>query len=264
MTSINLPKKPLVEALLELRWAVGMIPETGQLQAIPQNFVGDPNYKLALGRFSAAVEGRLPFFEQLPAASVPDELAPNVVQYRFRAGDNRWPLAQLGPGILTFNDTDSYVWADFCEAAKTTVGALRSSYPKNASPVFNRVVLKYIDAVPFDYFNESVFGFMAKLKVDARLHSELLTPLGVGENPSSLLWRAGFHTTQPVGELQIQIATAVKGEERAVMWETTISSSDEHAPNTDDALSDWLEAAHTTSSAIFLKMTSGELYESFF
>jgi len=252
-----------VEALLELRWAVGALPQTSQPQRVPPNFVVDPNYKLALGRFSAAIEAQLPHFEQLPSASMPDELASNVVQYRIRAGENQWPLAQIGPGILTFNDTDSYVWSEFCNGAKAAVSALRSSYPASARPVFNRAVLKYIDAVPFDYFENSIFDFASKLKVDARLHTDFLSPLGVDANPNSLIWRTGFRSTNPAGELQIQIATAVKGDERSVMWETTIASSDQDAPSTDVALADWLEAAHSTSSAIFRKMTDGELYESF-
>ncbi len=263
MTSIALPKKPLVEALLEIRWAVGSLPEGVGPQRLPPNFVVDPNFKLALGRFSAAIEGQLPYFEQLPTASIPDEFASNMVQYRFRAGENKWPLAQVGPGIFTFNDTESYVWSEFCQRAMSAVHALRGSYPAGATPIFNQAVLKYIDAVPFDYFKESIFAFMAKLKVGASLNADLLAPLGVDENPSSLLWRAGFRSTHPAGELQIQIATAVKGDERAVTWETTIASSGQEAPKSDEDLTHWLEAAHATSSAIFLRMTEGELYESF-
>jgi uncharacterized protein (TIGR04255 family) len=264
MQSRNLPNKPLVEAILEMRWQLAPAPGQGFAQHGPPGLTLDPNYKLALGRFAAYVEDEFPHYEQLPSASIPDEMASNVVQHRFRVGPDSWPLAQLGPGILTFNDTDGYDWPVFRDKAKSVVAALGRSYPQNGKPMFNRAVLKYIDAAPFDYFKHSVFDFFGKLKINSGLAVDFLTPLGVEPSPNSMLWRASFRSSNPAAVLSIQISTALKGTERAVVWETTISSADNEVPTTDEAFATWLEAAHTTTSDVFLKMTEGELYHGFF
>lgn len=247
-----------------MRWQHSPIPRQGFAQNGPPGLVLDPNYKLALGRFAVTIEREFPHYEQLPSASIPDVMASNIVQHRFRVGPDSWPLAQLGPGILTFNDTDGYDWPVFREKAKSVVAALGSSYPPDGKPKYNRAVLKYIDAAPFDYFTHSVFDFFGKLKINSGLSMDFLTPLGVEPSPTSMLWRASFRSKDPAAVLGIQISTALKGTERAIVWETTISSEGTEVPATDEAFADWLEAAHRATSDVFLKMTEGELYNGFF
>ncbi|QSR84676.1 TIGR04255 family protein [Methylacidimicrobium sp. B4] len=81
----ELKNKPLVEVILELRW---ILPAAGM--------GGDPDYHLLLGRFSERVESAYPFHEMLPTAQIPDAMAIQVVQHRFRTGKDRWPLVQMG------------------------------------------------------------------------------------------------------------------------------------------------------------------------
>jgi uncharacterized protein (TIGR04255 family) len=263
MQSRNLSNKPLVEAILEMRWLLFPAAGQGVSENAPPGLAVDPNYRLALGRFAASVEGDFPHHEQLLSASIPDEIASNMVQHRFRAGPDSWPLAQLGPGILTFNDTDGYDWPVFRDKAKSVVAALNRSYPSNGKPVFNRAALKYIDAVPFDYLKHSAFDFFGKLKIRTGLTVDFLTPLGVEPSPGSMLWRASFRSKNPAAALSIQISTALKEKERSIVWETTISSADNEVPTTDHSFAAWLEAAHKTTSDVFLKMTEGELYNGF-
>src|SRR5947209_1729030 len=117
----TLVKKPLVEAILEVRWAL----ETKQ----PGTQI-DPQYKLLLGRFQERVRDRYPEYEQLPAAALPDELIPYNVQHRFRRNANGWPLVQLGPGLLTVNETETYDWTTFRPLTLEAFQKLFEAYPQ--------------------------------------------------------------------------------------------------------------------------------------
>ena len=65
MVNKELKNKPLIEAIVEIRWVLEK-PNTG--------ITNDPHYKLLLGRFFDRVSKKYPEHEQLPTASIPDEL----------------------------------------------------------------------------------------------------------------------------------------------------------------------------------------------
>jgi uncharacterized protein (TIGR04255 family) len=104
MPSKILKNKPLVEAIIEVRW---------QLKSPNPGIQIDPHYKILLGRLYDKVVQKYPEHEQLPTASMPDEVTGQMVHHRFRNGGNDWPLLQVGPGIFTLNDTHKYTWEDF-------------------------------------------------------------------------------------------------------------------------------------------------------
>jgi len=104
MGEIILSKKPLVEAIFELRW---------KLQEPTPGIKIDPNYKLLVGGIYDKIRQSYPFYEQLPTSALPDEIAAYVVQHRFRKATDGWPLVQIGPGVITVNDTEGYTWDDF-------------------------------------------------------------------------------------------------------------------------------------------------------
>ena len=87
-----LKNKPLIEAILEVRWNLepGPAPGTGR----------DPHYKFLLGKLFETVKTRFPHHEELPAASIPEELTPYAVHHRFRESANGWPLIQVAQGFL--------------------------------------------------------------------------------------------------------------------------------------------------------------------
>lgn len=91
MPSKVLKNKPLVEAILEVKWALTSPTPGVQI---------DPHYKILLGRLYDKVCEQYPEHEQLPTATVPDEIVGHTVQHRFRYAPNDWPLIQVGPGIF--------------------------------------------------------------------------------------------------------------------------------------------------------------------
>ena len=120
MTKKILENKPLVEAIFELKW---------NLQESESGTRTDPHYKLLVGRIYEKIKDEYPFHEQLPTATMPDELVGYVIQHRFRKNENEWPLIQIGPGIITLNDTKGYTWDNFKEKSICMLNTLFETYP---------------------------------------------------------------------------------------------------------------------------------------
>ena len=120
MDRVILTNKPLVEAIFELRW---------ELQEVSPGFKTDPHYPILIGGIYGKAKSQYGFHEKLPTATMPDEIAGYIVQHRFRKGENSWPLIQIGPGIITLNDTEGYVWEDFEKRIPAVVDMLFDTYP---------------------------------------------------------------------------------------------------------------------------------------
>jgi len=112
--------KPLVEAIFKLKRDLR--------ESVSGRWV-DPYYKLLIGRIYERIKDEYPFHEQLPTATMPDELAAYMVQHRFRKNENGRHLIQVGPGIITFNDTEGYTWENFKESSIYVLNTLFETYP---------------------------------------------------------------------------------------------------------------------------------------
>ena len=251
----DLKHKPLVEAILEIRW---------RLTNHANGAGTDPHYKLLLGRLFDRLLDQYPEHEALPAASIPDELVGHVVQHRFRAAPDQWPLVQLGPGILTVNETDKYVWSDFEPRLIAAVKELYAAHPKASDLTVQSLVLRYIDAVEFDYGTDDAFDFLRdKLKVQLGLPLGLFDGTPVGRIPQSSSWQASFRCNKPPGRVHLSFATGRKADRPAVLWETTVQSAEEDVPRLPDEFPSWLDAAHAITSDWFFKLIEGELERRF-
>lgn len=164
MSRRELPNKPLVEAILELQWAL----ESGTQPEVKR----DPYYKFLLGSLLQSVSSEYPHHEELPTASVPDELTPHIVHHRFRVSPNGWPLLQVGPGVFTVNDTVNYRWTDFEKRINNAVPKLVSAYPRPDSLKFEVVMPRYINAISLDVVDVNVLEFLnAKMKTSRKTGS---------------------------------------------------------------------------------------------
>ena len=117
----DLKNKPLVEAILEVKW--------GSVQRATGVGI-HPHYKLLLGRLYERAREDYREHEELPSAEIPDEISGHMVKHRFRRTKDGWPLIQVGPGILTVNDTSEYTWTDFRMRSIAAVSKLFESHPK--------------------------------------------------------------------------------------------------------------------------------------
>ena len=251
----ELKYKPLVEAILEVRW---------MLQGTPPGPQVDPHYKLLLGRLFDRMITDYPEHEQLPAANIPDELVGHVVQHRFRVAANSWPLVQIGPGVFTVNSTADYKWLDFRPRVLSATAKLYDAHPKVGDLKITNLILRYIDAVDFDYVGDNVFGFLRdKLKMNISLPESLFISTGGQNKPNKLVCQYSFKCEKPQGLINIRFATGQKSHTPAVVWETAVETTGEDLPEMPKAFEGWLDAAHKITSDWFFKMIEGELERRF-
>ena len=251
----ELKNKPLVEAILEVRWGL-----QGNAHG-PQN---DPNYKILLGRLFDRVSQDYPTHEALPTSQIPEEIVANVVHHRFRVAPDAWPVIQVGPGIFTLNAASDYKWEDFLPRAVTAVKRFYEAYPRIDDLKIVHLALRYIDAVDFDCSTDSALVFLQdRLKVGVTLPESLFHNTGVENEPRSFVSQYAFKCEAPRGLISIRFADGLKNNQPVLLWETTVESTGDDVPKMPDSFEVWLEAAHKITGDWFFKMIEGELERRF-
>ncbi|KUK55979.1 MAG: Uncharacterized protein XD79_0365 [Atribacteria bacterium 34_128] len=256
MGSKILKNKPLVEAIFEVRW---------ELQEPAPGMKIDPHYKILIGRIYDRVRDEYPFYEQLPTATMPDEIAGYVVQHRFRKDRDKWPLIQIGPGIITLNDTEGYVWEDFEKRIHRMLDILFETYPDAENNLrINWLLLRYIDAINFNYEEEHIFSFLGKnLKVNIDVYEKLFEGTEVSNLPLGFDLRFSFPATKPKGAAHLRFVRGKKKDVDALIWETQVQSVSDDALKHKDQIINWVVEAHKLTDDWFFKMIEGELLRRF-
>ncbi|HOJ93506.1 MAG TPA: TIGR04255 family protein [Dictyoglomaceae bacterium] len=251
-----LKNKPLMEAIFEMQW---------KLQGPDSEMGIDPYYKILIGRIYDRVKDEYPFYEPLQTVDIPDEIARYIVQYRFRKGENKWPLIQIGPGVITLNDTEEYVWEDFEERIHRIVNVLFEVYPDAENNLrINHLLLRYIDAIEFNYEEDNIFSFLKKnLKVNIELYEELFEGTEIENLPSNFDLRFSFPAIKPKGTAHLRFVRGKKKSADALIWETMVQSVDEDVPKDKDQIIEWGVEAHQLTDNLFFKMIEGELLRRF-
>lgn len=251
-----LKKKPLVEAIFEARW---------ELQELAPGIRVDPHYKILLGRIYDRVKNEYPFHEQLPTATMPDQIAGYVVQHRFRKKKDRWPLIQVGPGIITLNDTEGYVWEDFEKRIYHVIDVLFQAYPEGDRNLkINLLLLRYIDSIDFDFSEEDIFSFLGEnLKVKVEIYEKLFDKTGVSRFPLDFDLRFSFSSRKPKGAVHLRFVRGKRNNVEALIWETHVRSVGEDVPRARGKIAGWVTEAHTVTHDWFFKMIEGRLLRRF-
>lgn len=251
-----LKNKPLVEAIFELRW---------ELQEPAQGMKIDPHYKILIGRIYDRVRNEYSFHEPLPTSTMPDGIAGYVVQHRFRKGKDKWPLIQIGPGIITLNNTEAYVWEDFEKRIYQLLRVLFEAYPDSENNLkTNGLLLRYIDAVEYNYEKEYIFNFLEeKLKTKIQIHGELFKKTGVSNSPLGFDLKFSFPSTKPKGVVHLRFVRGKRKGIDALVWETQVQSVGVDVPKVKDKITTWVVSAHELTDDWFFKMIEGELLRRF-
>ncbi len=248
-----LSKKPLVEAIFEIRWV---------LTPQPDRTLRDPYYQILVGRLSGEIRSQFPHWEPLPIAEFPEHLVPHLVQHRFRATEGGWPVLQLGPGLLTVNETEGYRWPEFRDQCLFAVEKLKQVYADaKQSLQIAQVMLRYVDADLLT--DETPQDFLEKLKVIAKVPDVLFENTNISDELLGLDLQWVFRTHHPKGAAQFRIAQGQKEGQSAIIWEIAMTSK---GPDVGDFLNqsaDWLEAAHQMTDDWFFKLIDGELLEKY-
>ena len=244
-------KKPLVEAIFELKWQLN--------REKP-----DESYPLFIGRLYDRLEKAYPVHKTLPSSLIPYDVALYVVQHQFRATEEGWPLVQIGPGIVTLNDTDSYSWNDFGKRVKSLVDCIYGAYPDSANLKISSLVLRYIDAFPLGSTSEDIIKFLStKLKVQITFPAQLFEDVSVQKQPGGVNLLTIFPLTHPKGTISIRFGNGRHDGQPAILMETSVNSGVGDIPNMPDNFADWVESAHTVVHNWFFKFIAGELEKEF-
>ena len=111
----------------------------------------DPGYRILVGRYYDRIRKPDQASIDLPASQVPDSMLPYVVRQQFRSSSDQWPVTQLGPGVLTFNETKNYAWKSFRPNVRTVIDALFEAYPTDLHPLaISEASLRYLNSIPYD------------------------------------------------------------------------------------------------------------------
>jgi uncharacterized protein (TIGR04255 family) len=125
-------------------------------------------------------------------------------------------------------------------------------------------MLRYIDAVLFDFKKENAFVFLRdKMKLNIALPDSLFVGEKVSQSPSAFNWEASFKHTDPEGTLVIRLASGMKDKESALIWETRIKSEDSQVPDLRECFPIWLDGAHKLTDDWFFKLIEGDLERRF-
>lgn len=250
-----LDNPPLVEAIVELRWAL----EKGS----DSDTQVDPDYSLFPGRLSEKVKNSYPVHEALPAANIPDELTPYLVKHRFRAQAEGWPLIQVGPGVLTVNETRNYDTYDSFRPKATEIISILYELRPDLPPITS-IMLRYIDAVNFDYFQQDLIEFLRnEMGITLTLPESLFDDHDIARNPVKFNWRSTFTCKNPSADILLGITTGKIQESPAIIWEHVVQSNELQVPQMPAGFEGWLDSAHAITDNWFFKLIESGLQRRF-
>ncbi len=251
----KLKNKPLVEAMIDVRW---------QLQQSPLGGTLDPHYTILLGRLFDRLKSDYPQHELTPMASFPEHMAGQTAQHRFRPRPNAWPVVQVGPGVATLNSTAEYVWEDFRPRAIDVIQKLYESHPSPSDLKIETLALRYIDAVPFDPSNEDAIDFLRKkMNVGISLPQGVFNGQEIDKRPAHLLLQSTFPCNKPKGAMRVGFATGQRDMDPSLFWETQVQSTGLELPEIPNKFPSWIDEAHAVTGDWFFQLISGELQRSF-
>jgi len=244
MRSKKLKNSPLKEAIFELSWQ-SPLDQTG--------FPLDKEFELVLGKFQSAIANDFPIYKRTIPANAPLKIYGRPI-HQFWKGELKWPVVQLGPGILTVNDTDeNYVWdPNYRQTIHSAILALTQSYNHQRS--FNRLSLKYIDSVDISLVSE------ASKFVSENLQTNIMNGFEVPGELSGLNIHQVFSVSGSQIAITIQTAVNNSNGKPAIMWITSVEKNGSFS--VENVLS-WIDEAHTIASDLFVKMLNPKFYELF-
>jgi len=263
----NFSKKPLVEAIMEIKFSTTDEPLPSNRKAgelIP--FEVDPNFKIFFARFYDLVisNNLYPEYHKLPQAEIPEELAMHIVQHRFTSEGGNWPLVQLGPGVITLNETDNYCWNDFSRRAIEIFEILNTVHPKREDLKITHVTLRYINALPFSDEQDIVEFLNENMKLNINFDDELLNKTNLNKSSDVFRLTNTFRSEDPECLFVNSIDIGEKDDSKAIIWELFCrSKTNRISAKSLNEFELWLDGAHKIIDRWFMETVKGNLEKGF-
>ena len=255
----DLPNKPLAEAIFEVRWALSQ--QSGPMAV-------DPGFQLLLGRYYDRIRKTFPTAIALPASTVPENMTAHTVRQQFRKGKDKWPLTQIGPGILTVNDVAGYKWETFRPLLKEALAALFDAYPTDVAPLRPvQALLRYINVIAFDPTTSAIpllDFFREKLHTQITPEPLLFRAPEEAASPTNLSLNLSYRITDPDAKAGMSFALGEANGNPAIILEIVVQTVSDHIPKTLDEFDSWLSSAHdNVIDKWFFALVRGDLLKEY-
>jgi uncharacterized protein (TIGR04255 family) len=253
----KLTNAPILEAIFEMRWDLAPVPNNTQVRR-------DPAYPLLYGRMYDRFKKDYGIVEDLPSVQAHPDASPYVVRHRMRKAQDKWPLVQIGPGVITINEGKDYSWETFREEIVRIFEAFTDFYPASTFPLnIVKTELRFINGIEIEE-NENTLQFLAeKLHTKIEFDSNLFQPNKISSIPEGITLNAGFNIEQPEGKAMIGVGSGEVMEKPSILQQMLVQSIGETAPQDLGALDPWLDSMHRILKNWFETMCRGELMKKF-
>jgi len=251
-----LTKPPILEAIFEMRWELAPVPNS-QVRR-------DPAYPLLYGRLYDRFKKDYAIVEDLPSVQAHPDASPYVVRHRMRKAADKWPLVQVGPGVITINEGKEYSWDKFREEIVRIFEAFTDFYPASTFPLnVVKTELRFINGIEMGD-NENPLQFLAeKLHTKVELDPALFTQNKITPAPEGVTFNAGFNIQQPIGKAMLGIGSGEIMDKPAMLQQMLLHSVGESAPQDLGSLDPWLDSMHRIAKNWFETLCRGEVMKRF-
>lgn len=254
--SLTLKKAPILEAIFDMQWEIPQIPNTQARR--------DPSYPLLYGRLYDRFKKEYTVTEDLPSVQVHPDASPYVVRHRMRKAANEWPIAQIGPGILTVNEGKNYSWDQFRHEIVRIFEAFTDFYPASTFPLnILKMELRFVNGIEIEVGENLLHFFDEKLHTRIDLPSGLFAKNQVRSKPEGMTLNVGFQTHQPVGNAMLAIGSGSMEDKPAMIQQMLFQSLGENAPQDLGTLDPWLDSMHAIAKNWFKTLYEGSLLQKF-
>lgn len=246
MKQKKLKHAPLKEAIFEIRWSPDL-----ENNGFPE----DSGFQLAQGVFAKGIRKFFPVHKNMHVLPDIIRIFP-VIQHQFWSGELTWPVVQLGPGILSVNNTEAnYIWAEtFRPHILQALDLLEESYEKTFT--FASIALRYIDAVDLDIPLEKLDTFITQ-----NLQTQLKNNYPLPGKPQGINIVQSYELEDSsILNLQIQNGINQSNAKNSLIWSTEVQKTGNLSK---EIVFEWLDMAHEISSGTFVNMLNPDYYDSF-
>ncbi len=244
----KLPNAPLQEVIFEGKWELSLDQQTSA-------FI-DPEFQFALGKFQHVISSRFPYHKSKIPGDIPLQFLGHQPIHQFWTGEGVWPVIQLGPGVITVNDTEkNYEWDDvFFPLVKETLFNVKNAYVNDLS--FISYTLRYIDVVKIkDYEFSNWFDFV-KDNINFQFSNGYPLPGTLHNFKIEQSFR-----TEDAGLIEIGFSNGQDNQKEDIfIWQTAVTG---RKPLFIEGLMEWLVLAHSHCSRIFKETCKEDFYASF-
>ncbi|WP_309736183.1 TIGR04255 family protein [Chamaesiphon sp. OTE_75_metabat_556] len=264
MTIDTLNKRPLIEAICEIRW-----------EFQNESSIDNPNKQISLANLLEKVQSSYPVYEAIsmplfPLPGISVSVMEGFPLHRFRVAIEQWPLVQVGVGIVTINETEKYTWENFSTRVMKVIQQVIESHSQKGKIKITSLVLKYVDALDLNIESQNIYDFLReKLNFGIAINPRLVSDRFLSDMPSDFNMSVSYNL-KTSDLLNFKILRGQKRDSQnifaveALILETTVISTKHiQSDSIEESAKEWLEEAHNITHDWFFTLVDGDLLETF-